>query len=1199
MGIGPVPSRDDVSGQKTAGSQPQAQDQQWKEIAGSKTGAAVSSASQLNDYADLFNGFQELAAAAVNPDGKGLETYPLGRDLSAKHRDLLNDVRKVLIAGRSASPEARQSAAADWRRISKKLRESLDEARKLRIRGDVIAAVNDDIALIGERYLRILPVNGKSEAESSDDYAETLFAIRGLLYEFNRMGEGSLGALREGVEGRPDAVVGMATRGLNAEQREKLEAVKLGEHMLERHRALVEKLRETMLLARSEKPGSAYKALSQWNAIKSELAHVMARAPAYTSDNLDDASARGVTYVNANMGDLERGLNGFGGVLAKHYELVHTETLAAALKAPPRPGEAETDRLAQAMLSKEAQAKLQEPRMLGHFRYMLNVVEHGITRAPGRPGEWLLTSGPVQIRLRDDEVAHLRAVAAGQLSDYMQYLVTKMVGAAENYDSIRRGTASWKLSVLGTLGGAADPGSQDYFRGEVFRVRDKEVQGMLENGEFLKAFDTILAEKEIVERQAKKVADWDGDLDKGYNRLARGMQVLEVAITMLVPEAGAAALAEGYGIAAVGGTALASGTVAPMLAEGIREAASGDGLQPAVLARTARHGFAVSTGAIAGPVTEELGGFLAASKVPGVIEKTLAAGTVGGTQSLMDGGSFGEGFVASGVTHLTMQGFVAAGVNSRVSSAAGGAFGNYVVGNDWLPAAAGGLVSPPPGSRMTRRPVSGAGGEAGPLHVDPKADATGHGRALSDGIPEYVGPAGDAVYRGPAPSDGVPEYLQPAGDQIYAGPVPSDGVPVYAGPGADAAYHGPAPKRLGAGSPPSTARPPLSEAEWEATRKQRSRARPFNLRPDGPPAGGQGGPPAGGGREQALRKLGITGEKRTGFERGEKVWVTRTEGGRSVNIFYQFKGGKLTIGAIEARDLSKLLNQSTDLARELQPDTIRLEVTALPGTLGNNEQQIVQSLRDMGFEQDPKVPGLMARETRSAPNTPEFETRAMADSESPRRQFYDSEAKLREGVSKALQTAIEKAKVKAAMYSEEWQKAQVQREEFFTELGKIDPQLAVKARRYDAAINDPRFLEEQMVYLWNEAAAHGRTMAGELEYILGRGNVNEFDPPRGQYQVFEDALRDPRPVVDIKFAPDIHGSHTHMFHEFLGDRLFGPGGGRDFRLRLATLGWDRWTYFWDVLFDAPQKFQSLNSPEVLGEILQTHLDFPKWVPPQP
>ena len=106
-------------------------------------------------------------------------------------------------------------------------------------------------------------------------------------------------------------------------------------------------------------------------------------------------------------------------------------------------------------------------------------------------------------------------------------------------------------------------------------------------------------------------------------------------------------------------------------------------------------------------------------------------------------------------------------------------------------------------------------------------------------------------------------------------------------------------------------------------------------------------------------------------------------------------------------------------------------------------------------------------------------------------------------------------------------------------------------------------------------------------------------------------MRDPRPLIDLSNAMDFHGAHGHAFQQYLCDCLFGPGkglgvppeGGRadgavadapDGR-RATVLG----RRAWDVLFDAFRvEGGGLRSPEVVGEMLQQAVDFPRWVPPQ-
>jgi hypothetical protein len=239
----------------------------------------VSRAARFNDYAGLVNGFQELAIAVVNEGGHGPGSVRLGPDLSAAHRSLLEDVRLVLIHGQaSQSNELKDSAAADWRSLAPKLKASFEESRKLGLRGEVIAAAEEDIALIGERYLHAKPKGKPSEVDSPDDFVDGLMAIQKLLSAYEDAGEGSLGMVREKVEGRPDAKISMATQDVNSHQIERLQAVKPGAHLTERHRDLVEKLRTAMILARSDTTGSAYRAVSLLNSIKGELHRVLTRA---------------------------------------------------------------------------------------------------------------------------------------------------------------------------------------------------------------------------------------------------------------------------------------------------------------------------------------------------------------------------------------------------------------------------------------------------------------------------------------------------------------------------------------------------------------------------------------------------------------------------------------------------------------------------------------------------------------------------------------------------------------------------------------------------------------------------------------------------------------------------------------------------------------------------------------------------------
>jgi hypothetical protein len=208
---------------------------------------------------------------------------------------------------------------------------------------------------------------------------------------------------------------------------------------------------------------------------------------------------------------------------------------------------------------------------------------------------------------------------------------------------------------------------------------------------------------------------------------------------------------------------------------------------------------------------------------------------------------------------------------------------------------------------------------------------------------------------------------------------------------------------------------------------------------------------------------------------------------------------------------------------------------------------------------------------------------------------YTSVAKLRKAVREALRWGDEGTRTDV--------QKQAHLERFQAELDALpagEAAFAVASREYFDAINDREWLGNEIVRLWQQARDHGRTVGEELEHALGAsGNVNDFDPYNelGNAE-FQQALSDPRPIVDTPFAPDFHGAYTHMFHEYLGDRLWGKGEGRAYRQELARLaGWK----LWDLMFDAQSSAGGgLNAPEILGRILMVHVDFPAYdIPRRP
>src|SRR4029079_16271256 len=102
------------------------------------------------------------------------------------------------------------------------------------------------------------------------------------------------------------------------------------------------------------------------------------------------------------------------------------------------------------------------------------------------------------------------------------------------------------------------------------------------------------------------------------------------------------------------------------------------------------------------------------------------------------------------------------------------------------------------------------------------------------------------------------------------------------------------------------------------------------------------------------------------------------------------------------------------------------------------------------------------------------------------------------------------------------------------------------------------------------------------------------------YEEFRQGIADPKIFVDMPLSGDTHGAHVHAFHEYLADRLFGPGEGLKFRQAIAALKirgtmersgqgdtYEKpgWSHIWDLLHDADID-GGLHWPEGLGKILQ-------------
>jgi hypothetical protein len=241
---------------------------------------------------------------------------------------------------------------------------------------------------------------------------------------------------------------------------------------------------------------------------------------------------------------------------------------------------------------------------------------------------------------------------------------------------------------------------------------------------------------------------------------------------------------------------------------------------------------------------------------------------------------------------------------------------------------------------------------------------------------------------------------------------------------------------------------------------------------------------------------------------------------------------------------------------------------------------------------------------------PARETRVIDHPLTRNRQLHDSAQVVRAKAREAL-AAVKAESAQRGSHASEL-------DALVAELAKSDAAFAAKARTYFDRIADASFLENAMVALWRKAAKRGVTVARELEILLGAEDprdVHTFQntpglEPKDMAADFARALADPRVFIDGAFANDVHGGHIHAFQQWLGDLIWGPGKGLEFRQDLLKAagpsktrlaGTDKeyeqpfWSRLWDELFDAP-RFSGFHSAEDLFTVLLAHLDFPFWDP---
>ena len=252
-----------------------------------------------NDVTDLLNGFEDLAGAAVNDGGRHLDTVHFGSDLSAAHQNLLERIQYALIEAQEKSLASRQAAIAQWPALESQLGAAIDQARKLGLPADFLAAVDSNLAAIGEQYIHA-PHRGGSRIETAADYADVLNGLNTMVWIVSKAGLD-----------KTDAVVALDLSETNKKQREELGAVKFGAHLTPKHRDLLETLRTAFIYARTESPGASTTALSAWKAAQADLGLAMKRMPKF----LVDPSDRSTLHLRDEASQLQQTLQGIGATL--------------------------------------------------------------------------------------------------------------------------------------------------------------------------------------------------------------------------------------------------------------------------------------------------------------------------------------------------------------------------------------------------------------------------------------------------------------------------------------------------------------------------------------------------------------------------------------------------------------------------------------------------------------------------------------------------------------------------------------------------------------------------------------------------------------------------------------------------------------------------------------------------------------------
>lgn len=229
---------------------------------------------EFDDVAQFLNGFSDLAVAATTGGARAVYGPKFGPDLSDDRRAVLERVRRVFIKAQS-NKAARKAAQAEWPRLVTQIMVGVEVGRRLGVPARSLAVFVDNLDAVGDRYVKAKDngADAKTATSSIDEFGAGVQALTDVIDQ-------SWYDLTSGV-------VPKNIQDVNKQQQAALRAVKFGDGMSKRHRALLDQYRQALLSARDR--GSAKLAHTIWKGIREDIAVTLdPKTQAHLKDKVSD-----------------------------------------------------------------------------------------------------------------------------------------------------------------------------------------------------------------------------------------------------------------------------------------------------------------------------------------------------------------------------------------------------------------------------------------------------------------------------------------------------------------------------------------------------------------------------------------------------------------------------------------------------------------------------------------------------------------------------------------------------------------------------------------------------------------------------------------------------------------------------------------------------------------------------------------------